>query len=430
MAFLHALHDVTLELAPWLVLGLVSAGLLRAWLPQSTILRWLGAGSKWAPLRAAVVGTPLPLCSCSVLPVAIDLRRQGAGRGATSSFLVSTPANGVDSIAVTYGLLGPFLAWVRPAVGIVTAAIVGWSVEAFGEKRTPEKTAAGPSVGGTTSGGGGGCCGGATKTEPESAAPAASCCASQTAPPVSLPVSSCGCGPKPEPETAAASGGCCNSETNQNTARATAGGWVRRGVAGVSYAFTKLLSDIALWIVLGVLGAAAVTALAPADWLAQVGRGPVGMLAAMLVGVPMYICATASVPLAAALLAAGASPGVVVVFLLAGPATNLATFALLRKELGARSAWVFLVSMAAVSLSAGLAVDALASALSIDLRGQVTMGHEHGTPWLGYAAAALLIGAMIWHFGKRMIPGSSPKTAAGTREDTATTPSATPAPAN
>ncbi|MEM7682875.1 MAG: SO_0444 family Cu/Zn efflux transporter [Planctomycetota bacterium] len=401
MPFLNALLDVILELAPWLVLGLVSAGLVRAWLPQRLVLRWLGGQSKWAPVRAAVVGTPLPLCSCSVLPVAVDLRRQGAGRGATSSFLVSTPANGVDSIAVTYGLLGPFLAWVRPAVGILTATLVGWSVEVFGEKRKPATalpiagTSDAPSMNedsGSGDSGGGDCCG-SKQVEPAPAS-ASSCCSSK-AEPEPAAVSSC-CVSQAE---APAAGSCCSAEQNKTVAP---DGWVRRGLSGVRYAFTNLLPDIAGWIAIGVIAAAAVAALAPEGWLAEVGRGPIGMLAAVLVGVPMYLCATASVPLAAAMLAAGASPGVVVVFLLAGPATNLATFALLRKELGTRSAWVFLVSMTVVSVAAGMAVDALAAALSINVAGQVSMGHDHGGNWLGYAAAALLIGAMVWHFSKRL----------------------------
>jgi hypothetical protein len=123
--------NVTAVMAPYLLLGFFVAGVLSAFVPVSFIERHLGKRGLWQIVKASLLGVPIPLCSCSVIPVAASLRRHGATKGATISFLTSTPQTGVDSIAATWGLLGPLFAVFRTAVAFITGVICGVVTEAF-----------------------------------------------------------------------------------------------------------------------------------------------------------------------------------------------------------------------------------------------------------------------------------------------------------
>ena len=135
MTFLTHLIDLYLDAAPWLLLGLVAAGLLKAWLPAGALSRWLAGRGLWPVVRGALIGAPLPLCSCGVLPAAVGLRRGGASQGATVSFLVATPETGPDSVLVSYALLGPFMALARPLAAVVSAVTAGLLAAAVPERR-------------------------------------------------------------------------------------------------------------------------------------------------------------------------------------------------------------------------------------------------------------------------------------------------------
>lgn len=124
-AFLENFIEVSLEAAPWLLFGLLAAGLIKVWIPESFMKRVLGGKGSWPVIKGAFIGAPLPLCSCGVLPAAIGLRRSGASNGATLSFLVATPETGVDSIGVSYVLLGPFMTVVRVIAAVMSAIITG-----------------------------------------------------------------------------------------------------------------------------------------------------------------------------------------------------------------------------------------------------------------------------------------------------------------
>ncbi len=357
--YLQALWDLTVELAPWLLLGLIAAGVVRAVLPMAWVARVLGRPGPAASVYAAVLGAPLPLCSCSVMPVAVSLRRQGASKGATASFLVSTPQNGIDSISVSYALLGPFLTVARPVAGIISATLVGWLI-ALADRETPAPLAP-PSKDGSC-------------VSLSVAAAGDSCC-------------------EPAPVEAAS---CCEAspaEKSQDASKQPR--LTTRLIDGVRYAMTTLLGDLLLWLILGLLAAAAVKALLPVDVLGQYGSGLGAMMAALLIGIPMYICATSSTPLAAALLMAGVSPGTVLVFLLAGPATNLGTFGVVRRELGGRSAWLFVGGMSVAALGLGLATDAVASWMHITPAAQVMNDHEMLPAWIGIVCFAVLVVATI-----------------------------------
>lgn len=349
--FLDSLWSLTLELSPWLLFGLVAAGVVRAVMPMAWVARVLGRPGSGSSLKAAVLGAPLPLCSCSVMPVAVGLRRQGASPGATASFLVSTPQNGIDSIFVSYALLGPFLTVVRPIAGVLSATVVGTLVDLAGDR-------------------------------PES--------------PPAAAVDSCStCGTDDS--------SCTPTDAVADLSAEPLG---RRLVDGVRYALTTLFGDLLFWLVLGLLAAAAVDALAPPDLLARYGSGVGAMVAALVVGIPMYVCATSSTPLAAALLAAGVSPGVAVVFLLAGPATNLGTFGIVRRELGSRSAWLFVGAMGAIAVVLGLATDAVAGWFQVSPAAQAL--HDPGLVpgWLELASLAVLATAAAWTtFRSRRVVG-------------------------
>lgn len=322
-----------LDAAPWLLLGLVAAGLIKAWVPETVMQQWLGGHGLWAVTKAALVGAPLPLCSCGVLPAAIGLRRAGASRGSTVSFLIATPETGVDSVAVTYALMGPFMAVIRPVAAVVSAIATGLLAGLAPEPRSAagEQTESSGSCGG-------GCC-----------------------------------------------GNTCSNAVSQPVPSA-----VQKSVTGLRYALTDILDDIAPWLGIGLVLGGALLTFVPPNALAEWGSGPLAMLVMLLVGIPMYICATASTPLAAALLIAGVSPGTVLVFLLAGPATNIATVALVRRELGGAVTLAYLMGIALTSIGLGLLMDMLIGKFGIDVQVQLA-GDQEIVPAAGAWAAGLLL---------------------------------------
>ncbi|MFO7593749.1 MAG: SO_0444 family Cu/Zn efflux transporter [Pseudomonadota bacterium] len=317
--------ELYLDAAPWLLLGLVAAGLIKAWVPESLLSRWLGGSGPWPVTKAALIGAPLPLCSCGVLPAALSLHREGASRPSTISFLIATPETGVDSIALSYALLGPVMAVVRPIAAIFSAIFTGLLTTL-------------------------------------------------------IPVAA----PAVEP---VAGGSCCGCSTHPPTQP----GKLTATLQGLRYAAGDILDDIALWLFIGILLAGAVATWVPPMTLAEWGSGLPAMLIMLLVGVPMYICATASTPLAAALLLAGVSPGTVLVFLLAGPATNIATLAVVRKELGTAVLAIYLLGIALSSIGLGLLLDILLGRWGIDVVAQLGEGGELIPAWLAWGSAVILV---------------------------------------
>jgi hypothetical protein len=360
---LSNLWAVTLEASPWLLLGLIVSGLIKAWLPTALMNRWLGGRGVGSVMRAAIIGTPLPLCSCSVIPAAVTLRRGGASKGATVSFLVATPENGADSIALSYALLGPFLTVVRPVAALFSAVAAGMLTSAM-EKESPNarpiETPAEPSGG-----------------KPKPAATSASkssCCASK---------------------------GCCGSKA-ATVSRDASKGFGEKLWGGMRYAAVDLFGDILLWLALGLVLAAIINTFVPAGAMAQWGSGLPAMIAMLLIGVPMYICATASTPVAAAMLLAGVSPGTVLVFLLAGPATNLGTIGIVRRELGGRSLTAYLLAVTVGSLALGLLTDWVVRLWTIDVVAQAAEGGEMLPHWLALASAIVLGLLAARHVGRRL----------------------------
>lgn len=339
MTIIAEIVNIALIAAPWLLLGLVAAGLVKAFIPDSVLQRWVG-GSGFAGIsRAAVVGAPLPLCSCGAIPTAVALHRGGAGRGPTTAFLIGTPGVGVDSMAITYALLGPFMMLARVAGAITTAITTGVLVAASG-------------VGGArdVSTSSSGCCGDEA------------CCGA---------------------DDAADGDNCCGS--TEGSSRMT------RLRHGMRYAFDELYDDISGWMLIGIVLAGALTALIPPDTLASVGTGPVPILIMAVIGIPLYICATAATPVAAGLLLAGVSPGAIITFLLAGPVTSLATLSVLRREMGSGVLAVYLLGIIVSTVTVGLVVDQLVSGVGLDVLAQIEDVKGLMPPGIGALALLVLV---------------------------------------
>lgn len=332
--------------APFLLFGLLAAGLLHVLLPQALIARWMGRRGMTGVVLAALIGVPLPVCSCGVVPITVELRRKGASQPASLSFLTTTPESSIDSILLTWGLMGPVMAIARPLAAFASAILGGALAMRLlpepvpGEPRSPE-------LGDGTEAGD--CCGSCDVVE----APAE--------------------GAEPQ------------------------GLWRRVFRPALRYGFVELLDDLAFWLVLGILAAGAVSALLPADLGALGLGGGIGpMLLALVVGIPIYLCASASTPVAAALMAKGLGPGAALVFLLAGPATNVATVVLLVRTFGRRFVAIYLASVVTGALAAGLALEALVGALGWSISAPMTTAPGETLEVIALASGGVLALLLGW----------------------------------
>lgn len=324
------------DMAPYLFLGFVVAGLLHVYIPERQIMRYLGssAGKFRSALHASLLGIPIPLCSCGVVPTALSLQKRGATKGATLSFLISTPETGVDSVAITYALLDPIMTVFRPLAAFITALSAGVAENFLNPEKLP--LAGNKAAMNTASG----------KKNILMLQSMAACSDS-----------SCSCQPSPAKDAAPSGPG--------------------RLKEGVRYAFVELLGDISRWLVVGIILAGIISYAVPYELVSShLGGGITSMLFMLVVGIPLYICATASTPLAAALIAKGMSPGTAFVFLLAGPATNAATITMVTKFLGKRSAALYLGMIAVCSLGFGLLLDLIYFRLGIEASSVVGSASE------------------------------------------------------
>jgi len=359
-ALLVNFYSLSLESAPFLVLGLVIAGLIKAWVPTESVAKQLGGSGIWPITKAALIGAPLPLCSCSVIPVTLGIYRSGASKGSTVSFLVATPETGADSIAISYALLGPFMAIIRPISAISSAIFAGLIVSLSKDKQE-----------------------GGSDTQYTDVVTAEACCESK--------------------EQAQQS--CCSSDKHSsvNVEPVTAdvvNEMIDKTLSGLRYAFTDIFNNMVFWLFIGLFFAAMVKTFVPVSFLQQWGSGLGAMIVMVIVGVPMYICATASTPMAAGFLLAGLSPGTVLVFLLAGPATNMATLAIVKKELGSYALFAYLCGIVIAAIGFGLLTDQLVVLWDINILAQIDGTHEMVNPWLeGVTGLLLLVLALRYGAG-------------------------------
>lgn len=272
------------EMSPYLLLGFLIAGVLHIFVPRDFYLRYLSKDNKFSVLWAALLGIPLPLCSCGVIPTAIGLKNERASNGAVASFLIATPQTGIDSILATFSIMGLGFAIVRPVAALVTGICGGLLVN----RLVPDGDAAGVAA------------------------------------------------------------GSCRVETGSRLWRV------------LKYAYFDMIQDIGLRLIIGLLLAALINVVVPDEFFLAFGNKPLlQMLVILVVAVPMYICSTGSIPVAAALMMKGLSPGAALVMLVAGPAVNLASILVVRKSLGSRFTLVYILTIVVFSVLFGLLINAL-----------------------------------------------------------------------
>ena len=327
LEYFAALWELTLEMSPYLLLGFLIAGILYVYFPKEKVTKYLGKNDFKSTLNAALIGVPLPLCSCGVIPTGISFYKNGASKGSSVSFLISTPQTGVDSILATYSLLGLPLAIIRPVIALITG-ILGGLVTNSVEKSEAE-----------TSG-----------MTPESATP-----------------------------------------------KKLSGGQKLREM--MHYAFVEFLQDISKWLIIGLLLAAMMAVLIPDDFFTNyLGNEYLSMLIVLVASIPLYVCATGSVPIAAVLLMKGLSPGAAIVFLMAGPATNAATITVIGKVLGRKTLISYMVSIISGAIIFGILVNEFLPREWFTM-GVVGLHDGHGSHmlphWLMVGSSLILIGLLI-----------------------------------
>lgn len=294
--------NLVTEMSPYLLLGFLLAGLMHAFLPGTVYSKYLAQPNMRSVVLAALFGIPLPLCSCGVLPTAMSLRREGASKGATVSFLIATPQTGVDSIIATYSVLGLPFAIIRPIAALVTAMFGGKMVNMIEGKEGAGK------AGGTNGAAQGAACG----------------------------------------------DGCCGGHGKERTT------FAGKIIEALRYAYIDMMESVGKWLVAGLLVAGLITVFVPdACFEAFKGNSLASMLLVLCISVPMYLCATGSIPIAAALMMKGLTPGAALVLLMAGPACSVASVLVVSKVMGRRTLMAYLFSIVAGAVAFGLAADYL-----------------------------------------------------------------------
>ncbi len=317
MEFMRAVWEIWCDMAPYLVFGLVIAGLIHVFLSKEQITRHIGGRDLGSVVKASLFGIPLPLCSCGVLPTGLSLYREGGSKGAVVSFFISTPQTGVDSILVTYGFLGPVFAVVRPIAAFVGGVLGGTIANRWAGENHRDN-------------------------------------------------------PSPVEETC-------------SPAR---GKWLTESLR---YGFGDFLYNFAHYLVVGILLAGAISHFTPPDFFSStVGTGVLSMLAMLLVGIPLYVCSTASVPIAYAMLLKGLSPGAALVFLMAGPATNMATITSITGIMGWRVTAIYLVTIVVTALGFGTLLNSLYHLVPAWFPLNGAYAGSMLAPWIKTSSAALL----------------------------------------
>lgn len=288
---MREIFELINSMSPYLLLGFTLAGLMHAFVPRMVYSRYLSSNSFCSVLNAAILGIPLPLCSCGVIPTAMSLRKEGASKGATISFLIATPQTGVDSIIATYSLMGLPFALLRPFAALVTALFGGALANRVGKNDNTEK--------------------------------------------------------------ADASEQCCCANEEKTT-------FSKKIRTAANYAYVEMMQDIGRWLVLGLVVAGLITVFVPDSFFSLFADKPfASMLMVLLFAIPMYLCATGSIPIAVALMLKGLSPGTALVLLMAGPAVNVASLLVIGKVMGRKSLFTYLFSIVSCAILFGLGIDYL-----------------------------------------------------------------------
>ena len=337
---MNEIFDLINKMSPYLLLGFFLAGVMHAFVPNTLYRRYLGGSSFRSVLNAAILGVPLPLCSCGVIPTAMSLKKEGASKGATVSFLIATPQTGVDSIIATYSLMGLPFALIRPLAALITALFGGQMVNWFDKKDSPAAASA-------TSGSG------------------------------------------------------SKEDGDSSKAGMTFG---KKVVSVFKYAYVDMMQDIGRWLIVGLVVAGLITVFVPESFFALFADNSLlSMLIVLLFAIPMYLCATGSIPIAVALMMKGLSPGTALVLLMAGPAVNAASMLVVGKVLGKRTLLIYLLSITAGAIAFGLGIDwLLPREWFTTSLGMASESSGASSDWFSIGCsivmALLLVNAMILRF--------------------------------
>lgn len=312
MNFIEQIFDLVNEMSPYLLLGFLIAGLMHAFIPNSLYNKYLSGNTFRSVLNAAIFGVPLPLCSCGVIPTAMSLRREGASKGATVSFLIATPQTGVDSIFATYSLMGLPFAIVRPIAALVTAVLGGQFVNSWAEEDELVEINNGNTEKSVHE----------THNHEEH-----SCCGHDH----------------------------CDSECSEHKHS-----FVEKLKDALKFGFVEMMEDIGKWLVIGLLIAGVITVIVPDSFFAVFKDNTLmSMLLVLCISIPMYLCATGSIPIAVALMMKGLTPGAALVLLMAGPASNAASILVINKVLGKRTLVLYLIAIVTGAVAFGFGIDYL-----------------------------------------------------------------------
>lgn len=320
MQYLSQLLALVAEMIPYLLLGFLFAGLLHVLVPHKFYQKYLSQNNFRSVILASLFGIPLPLCSCGVIPTAMSLRKEGGSKAATTAFLCATPQTGVDSILATFSVFGLAFAIIRPAAALVSALLIG-GIICIVENASKKKENA------------------VTTDEPKT-------------------------------ENASMKSGKMGKNAQESI-------W-QKTIRALRYGFVEMIQDIGGHMLTGLLIAGLISVALPESWLLSLSDRPLlEMLAVMLFAVPMYVCATGSIPIAAALMLKGLTPGAALVFLMAGPAINFASILVINKALGKKITGIFICCIILCALLFGLSIDYLMPASWFDaISAAGSCGHE------------------------------------------------------
>ena len=362
------------EMSPYLLLGFLLAGLMHAFIPGRYYTRYLSKPTLGSVINAAIFGIPLPLCSCGVIPTAMSLRKEGASRGAVTSFLIATPQTGIDSIIATFSLMGVPFAVIRPIAALITAVLGGWMVNTFvslRDRRAHREMAEGTIV----------------KTEETETCTCHCHCHENKAE---------SCCPEGDSDghhhhhhhsgehhqhsshhrhsshhhhSSSASCHCHDRKIPE-----TIGGKI---VEALRYAFLDMMSDIGKWLVIGLVVAGLITIYVPDEVFTIFKDNTMAsMILVLIISIPMYLCATGSIPIAVVLMLKGLTPGAALVLLMAGPACNMASILVIRKGLGFRTLVIYILSIVIGAVFFGCLIDWLQYSGMIDFTSRVSQTME------------------------------------------------------
>ncbi len=376
------------EMSPYLLLGMFFAGLLHLLISKDIIVKHLGKNSFGSIVKSAFFGVPLPLCSCGVVPTASFIRKSGGSNAATTSFLISTPQTGIDSIIATYGLLGPVMAIFRPLAAFFMGIFGGVIVAIFGKKEIYNSK---EEVGSC-------CCESSNHNKEESCYSEkkeevhSSCCSSEK-----VVEESCCCSSEKSEE----GDSCCSIQKEKRTF------WGNIKEL-FSYGFINFLKDTGGHLLFGLLIAAIISAFVSPELVTGsiFSKGILAMILMVVIGAPMYVCSTSSIPIAVALIAKGFSPGAAFVFLAAGPATNMASYLVINKFLGKRNAFLYLLSIIVSAIGFGLLLDLFKAHSSLaffpaDKVAEIT-SHSMGYGVPDYIFAGVLFLLIVYTYAKKI----------------------------